>query len=158
LSERVFIDTNVLAYCDDPRDRAKQRRALQVLADLTESARAVISTQVLQEYFVTATRKLGVAPDVARGRVETFSMLEVVVVRPELVLGAIDLHRRSRISFWDALIVRCASAAGCARLYSEDLGHGQVIDGVRVENPFLLGGDRAEDRPGRARRRQRPGR
>lgn len=152
MKERVFLDTSVLVYCDDARDRAKQRRALEVLDELAAGSRAVVSTQVLQEFFVTATRKLGVTAAVARGRVAAFASLEVVLVRPELVLGAIDVHRLNRISFWDALIVRCASASACARVLTEDMSHGQIIDGVRIENPFLPPAGRAEDRPAAGRR------
>jgi predicted nucleic acid-binding protein len=137
VSERVFVDTNVVAYADDADAGGKQRLAQKLLRRLILSSSAVISTQVLQEFFVIATRKLGVPADVARRKVELLAQLEVVVVRPELVLGAIDLHRLHAISFWDALIIRCASTAGCTRLLTEDLNHGQVIDGVRVENPFL---------------------
>jgi predicted nucleic acid-binding protein len=77
-----------------------------------------------------------VQPDIARRKIELIARLDVVPVQLDLVLGAIDLHRLHSISFWDALIVRCASAAGCTRLLTEDLQHGQLIDGVRVENPF----------------------
>jgi predicted nucleic acid-binding protein len=114
----------------------------------------VVSTQVLQEYFVAATTKLGLSPAVARENVERFARLDVVLVRPELILGAIDLHQLNKVSFWDALVVRCASATSCSVLLSEDLNHGQVIDGVRVENPFLASPSRAGER--RARRRSSP--
>jgi predicted nucleic acid-binding protein len=136
MSERVFLDTNVLVYADDKSAGAKRSRALALLSELVGESRAVISTQVLQEYFVVATRKLGVPADVARRKVDALSRLDVVLVRPELVLAAIDLHRLHSISFWDALIVRSAVAAGCTRVFSEDLQHDQVLDGVRIENPF----------------------
>jgi len=90
----------------------------------------------MQEYFVIAVKKLGLSPDRARARVERLNRLDVVVIRPDLVLGAIDLHRLHGLSFWEALVVRAAAAAGCARLLSEDLNEGQVIEGVRIENPF----------------------
>jgi predicted nucleic acid-binding protein len=96
-----------------------------------------VSTQVLQEFFVTATRKLGMAAEIARQRVETLAQLDNVLVRPELVLAAIDLHRLRSISFWNALVVQAAVAAGCARLLTEDLNAGEVINGVRIENPFV---------------------
>jgi predicted nucleic acid-binding protein len=136
LAERVFIDTNVFVYADDDRDRAKQTRARGLLAELLPAGRAVVSTQVLSEYFVVATKKLALAPELARKRVEVLARLDVVVVVPEVVLGAIDLHRLHKLSFWDALVLRCAAVAGCARLLSEDLNGSQVVDGVRVENPF----------------------
>ncbi|CAN5722251.1 hypothetical protein BH11MYX1_BH11MYX1_01150 [soil metagenome] len=96
----------------------------------------MVSTQVIQEYFVTASKKLGLTPAQARMRVEALSRLDVIVVRPDLIVGAIDLHRLHTISFWDALVVKAASASGCDRLLTEDLKSGQVIDGVTIENPF----------------------
>lgn len=137
MSERVFLDTNVLVYADDLDAGPKQERAQAILLDCFSAATGVLSTQVLQEFFVVSTRKLGVPPDVARHKIELLSRLDLVAVRLDLILGAIDLHRLHAISFWDALVVRCASAAGCARLLTEDLQHGQVLDGVEVTNPFL---------------------
>jgi predicted nucleic acid-binding protein len=96
----------------------------------------VISTQVLQEFFAVATRKLKLTAEVARSYVQTWSRIDVVVIRPEVILGAIDLHRLHALSFWDALVIKSASLAGCGRLLSEDLNHGQVVDGVAIENPF----------------------
>jgi len=75
-------------------------------------------------------------PEAARRRVEVYARLDPVIVKPEIILSAIDLQRLGGISFWDALIVRCAAIAGCERLISEDLGHGTVVSGVRIENPF----------------------
>lgn len=136
--ERVFLDTNVLVYADDLAAGVKRDQAMALLRELVQSSRAVVSTQVLQEFYVIATRKLGVPAEIARQKVERFAQLDVVLVRPELVLGAIDLHRLHRLSFWDALVVRCASVSGCARVLSEDMGHGQLVDGVRIENPFAV--------------------
>jgi predicted nucleic acid-binding protein len=136
MSERVFVDTNVFVYADDKSAKTKRVRARKVLSELIRTRRAVVSTQIMQEYFAAATRKLGLSPDRARSRVERLGRLDVVIVRPELILGAVDLCRLHGLSFWDALVVRSASAAGCGRLLSEDLQDGQTIDGVRIENPF----------------------
>lgn len=136
MSDRVFVDTNIFVYADDRAARAKRVRARAVLSELVRTRRAVVSTQVMQEYFTAATRKLGLSPERARTRVERLSRLDVVLVRPELIFGAIDLCRLHPLSFWDALVVRSASAAGCGRLLTEDLQAGQTIDGVRIENPF----------------------
>ena len=137
LADRVFVDTNIFLYAEDDDAPVKRDRAREVLAPLISSGRAVVSTQVLQEYFVVATRKLGLPADRVRQRVAALAQLDVVVVRPDLVLGAIDLHRLHSISFWDALVVRSASAAGCGRLLSEDLNAGQVMDGVVIVNPLI---------------------
>jgi predicted nucleic acid-binding protein len=136
-TDRVFVDTNVFVYVDDASAGTKRDKARAALAPLIRSRRAVISTQVMQEYFAVATKKLRMSPERARWRVEALGRLDVVVVRPELILGAIDLHRLHSLSLWDALVLRCASAGGCSRVLTEDLSHGQTIDGVRIENPFL---------------------
>jgi predicted nucleic acid-binding protein len=136
MSDRVFIDTNIFVYADDRAAKTKRVRARRVLSELIRTRRAVVSTQVMQEYFAAAIKKLGLSPERARLRVERLDRLEVVLIRPELIFGAIDLCRLHALSFWDALVVRSASAAGCGRLLSEDLQDGQTIDGVRIENPF----------------------
>ncbi len=136
MSERVFIDTNIFLYADDPRAKRKRASARAVLAELIREKRAVISTQVMQEYFVNACKKLGFTPDRAALRIRALERLDVITIRPTLILAAIELHRASTISFWDALIVKAASTAGCTRLISEDLSDGQVIDGVTITNPF----------------------
>lgn len=133
---RTFLDTNVFVYADDLSAGSKARRAQELIQSSYESGTAVLSTQVLQEYFVVATRKLGVDAARARRRLELMASADVVQVREDLILGAIDLHRLNRLSFWDALIVQCAAAAGCSRVLTEDLQHGQVVAGVRVEDPF----------------------
>ncbi len=137
MNERVFIDTNVLVYADDLDAGIKNGVARRVLREVLAAGNGVVSTQILQEFFVIATRKLGVDPEIARRKVELLSALDVVRIEVDEILAAIDLHRLHTISFWDALIVRCAAAAGCARLLSEDLQHGRTIAGVKIQNPFL---------------------
>lgn len=136
MKERVFIDTNLLVYADDLDAGAKRQRAQELLSELFRNQSGVLSTQVLQEFFVVSTRKLGVDAAVARRKVELLSTLDVVAIQVTHVLQAIDLHRLHSVSFWDALILACAAAAGCSKLWTEDLQHGAVIAGVRIENPF----------------------
>ena len=136
MAERVFVDTNVVIYSCDRAAGDKRARAREVLAPLLRERRAVISTQILQEFFAAATRKLHIPAEHARRYVEKWRRIDVIVIRPETVLGAIDLHRLHMVSFWDALVIKSAGVAGCGRLLSEDLNHGQVIDGVTIENPF----------------------
>jgi predicted nucleic acid-binding protein len=142
MSGRAFIDTNVLLYADDESAGDKRTKAMSLVSELVSASRAVLSTQVLQEFFVIATRKLGVSAEIARAKVEAFARLDVVIVTPELILAAVDLHRLHSLSFWDALVVKCAAAAGCGRVLSEDMQHGQVIEGVRIENPFRPGSEK----------------
>jgi predicted nucleic acid-binding protein len=131
-----FFDTNVLIYTDDLDSPDKQRRALALVEATLAAGDGFLSTQVLQEYFATATRKLGVAPEVARRKVELLARLHLVTLDLDHILGAIDLVRLHRLSFWDALIVRAAVSAGCDTLYTEDLSAGMAIRGLRIVNPF----------------------
>jgi predicted nucleic acid-binding protein len=137
MSVRSFFDTNVLVYTDDQTAVRKQRRALELVAEHRRSGTGVVSLQVLQEYFVTVTRKLQVDAQVARRKVELLGEFDVAA--PELadVLAAIDLHRIHGFSFWDTLVLRAAQQTGCRVLFTEDLQHNRVIEGVRIVNPFL---------------------
>jgi len=134
---RAFFDTNVLVYADDQDYPAKQLTARKLWAEYRLAGSGVVSLQVLQEYFVNVTRKLRVDPQIARQKVELLTELNLIVLSAADLLAAIDLNRLNGISFWDALIVRAASKSGCDILFTEDLQHGQVIDGVKIVNPFL---------------------
>jgi len=137
MSVRSFLDTNVLIYADDLDSPEKRERALGLFETACLDGTGVVSTQVLQEYFVVATRKLGVSASLARRKVELIARLDTVVLGVSDILAATDLHRLHELSFWDALIVRAAQEAGCRVLYSEDLHHGWVLDGLQIVNPFM---------------------
>jgi len=137
MSGLAFFDTNILIYADDVSAPEKRERAISVITDHQRRNSLVISLQVLQEYFSAATRKLGVAAETAQRKVEVLARGKVVRFTERDVIAAIELHRLVRISFWDAMIVHAARAANVAVLYSEDLGHGSVLGGVAVRNPFL---------------------
>ena len=136
MSVRSFFDTNVLIYADDKGAPAKQRRSLELIEEHRRARTGVVSLQVLQEYFVTATRKLQLDARIARRKIELLAEFDVAA--PELadILAAIDLHRLHGFSFWDALIVRAAKQAGCSVLFSEDLQGTREIDGLHIVNPF----------------------
>jgi predicted nucleic acid-binding protein len=133
---RSFFDTNVLVYADDAAAPAKQRRAIDLIAEHRRARTGVLSLQVLQEYFVTVTRKLHVDAAVARRKVELLSEFDVAAPEVSDILAAIDLHRLHGFSFWDALILRAAKQAGCSILFSEDMQQAREIDGVRIVNPL----------------------
>jgi predicted nucleic acid-binding protein len=135
---RTFLDSNILVYAFDRRDTRKQGQAVSLLQQ-SSAATVAISAQVLGEFYWTVTRKLPVPLtfEAARAAVLSLARLRVVAIDQDLVHDAIDLSRSASIAYWDALIVKAAASAGCRRLLTEDLNHGQVIDGVRVENPFL---------------------
>ena len=134
---RSFIDTNILVYTDDHDAAEKRIRALDTIKEARRTQRGVVSTQVLQEYFVSTTRKLGVEASLARRKVELFARLQVVTVQVNVILAAIDLQRLHSFSFWDALIVHSAKAAGCSVLLTEDMQHRQEVEGLRIINPLL---------------------
>ena len=133
---RTFFDTNVLFYTDDKAAPAKQRRALDLIAEHRRAKTGVVSLQVLQEYFVTVTRKLHLDPRIARRKVELIAEFDVVFPEVADILAAIDLHRLHGVSFWDALVLRAAKQAGCSILLSEDMQGNREIDGVQIVNPF----------------------
>lgn len=131
----VFLDTNVLVYAFSTGDHAKQERALSVLA---ERPGATISTQVLLEWFTVVTRKLDPPLPVALAleSLEALSQLPTVGADQELVLRAAKVSVDHQLSIWDAMVIESAAHAGCTVLLTEDLNDGQVIRGVRIENPF----------------------
>jgi predicted nucleic acid-binding protein len=134
---KYFLDTNILLYADDGNAGPRHEMSVNLIEEAMTSGHGVTSTQVLQEYFVNATRKLGIEAGEAKLNVELYSRMGVVQVRLADILAAIDLHRIYQLPLWDALIVSCAAAFGCDRVLTEDLQHGQVIAGVKIENPFL---------------------
>jgi predicted nucleic acid-binding protein len=134
----TFVDTNVLAYAHDRSETRKQAVAQARLEELWRERNGVLSTQVLQELYVVATRKLAtpIPGTTARKIVALYAEWPVVQVDVPLILAASDLEERHTLSFWDALVVEAARRAGATRLLTEDLQAGRRIAGVRVENPF----------------------
>ncbi len=144
MTSKTFIDSNVLVYSVDesPAEKDKHMRAVELLSAQPESL--VVSTQVLQEFYVATTRKLKtpLSEERAAKAVRGIAKLDVVNVDVLLVLAAIDTSRTAHLSLWDSLIVEAASRGGCDRVLSEDLSTGQVIRGIKVENPFRDSGSR----------------
>lgn len=137
MSARSFIDTNVLVYADDSDAGAKQKIAIELIAQHRRGGTGVLSIQVLQEYFVTATKRLHIDPGIVRRKVELLAEFDVVAPGVDDILAAIDLHRLRGFSFWDALVVQSARQSGCSTLLSEDMQNERQIDGVRIVNPFV---------------------
>jgi predicted nucleic acid-binding protein len=134
-----FVDTNILVHAED-RDAGRKREvARDLLVELWNSEGGVVSVQVLQELYVTLTRKLRrpLAPARASEIVREYLTWKIVDNDGDLLVAAIDLQQRASISFWDALVVEAAVAARCDRLYSEDLNPRQRFGSVEVINPFL---------------------
>lgn len=135
----IFVDTNVLVYARDGSEPDKQPRAHEWMASLWREREGRLSFQVLQEYYVTVTRKLspGIDREEAQADVRDLLAWRPVGVDGPTLEAAWATERRFGLSFWDALIVASAQGAGCTSLLTEDLAHGRELDGVRVVNPFL---------------------
>lgn len=134
--EKSFLDTNILIQAIDKTDRRKMKIARQLLREAAENNRGVISTQVLQEFYMAATKKLGVEPLMAKELLHQFHNFETIIISPNLISEAVDCSILNRISFWDSLIVAAAESAGCSAVWTEDLNDGQIIRGVKIKNPF----------------------
>ena len=138
MSDKCFVDTNILVYAHDLKQGAKHERARALVQKLWESESGVLSIQVLQELCVSLQRKVArpLSAEGTRKVIEDYSSWEVVVNTAESVLIALDIEGRHGISFWDALIVQAAGSCGAEVVYSEDLADGQSFGDVRVINPL----------------------
>ena len=137
--EKMFLDTNIIVYAYDKSAEAKHHIAQQILIDLWQSGMGIISTQVLQEFFVRVTNKISkpLGTAVAKEVLNDFMTWDIVVNDKDSIMQAIDIHTRYRYSFWDALIIQAAIKGGASLLCSEDLQSGQIIHGIKILNPFL---------------------
>ncbi len=138
---KIFVDTNVLVYAYDKSAGEKAEVAREVLLGLWENGTGVISTQILQEFYVVVTRKTPRPMDArtARGIIGDLLLWEVIVNDENSILEAIEISERHRISFWDSLVVQAAARSGASELLSEDLHPGKIAKGIMVRNPFEAG-------------------
>lgn len=138
MKERVFLDTNVLVYLFDADEPLKQHRVQDLLSNQELRAQVNLSTQVLQEFYVTVTQKLATPldPDTAFRAIQDLAAFPIIQIDPSLILLAIQRSRKAKLSFWDALILEAALVAGATLLYSEDFQDGAVFGELRVSNPF----------------------
>ena len=136
---KVFFDSNILVYFADSADPQKQQIAESLIKNAVINDNGVISTQSLQEFFAATTRKLLCAKEKAKEYVENFSdSFTVEQVSVPLILEAINISIKNQFSFWDSLILSAAIQSGCIICYSEDLTNGQIVEGVKVINPFAI--------------------
>ena len=135
---KVFFDSNILVYFADGADPQKQLIAENLIKNAVINDNGVISTQSLQEFFAATTRKLLCTKEKAKEYVENFSdSFTVEQVSVPLILKAINISIKNQFSFWDSLILAAAIQTGCIICYSEDLTNGQIVDGVKILNPFI---------------------
>ena len=138
MSDKAFVDTNILVYAHDRAGGERHRIARRLIERLWGERTGVLSTQVIQEFYVNVRRKAQrpISAAEAGQLVEDYLSWEVVVNDAESIRQALAIEKRYRLGFWDALIVQAANSGGAATLYSEDLGHGQVYGTVELVNPF----------------------
>ncbi|MBO0690297.1 MAG: PIN domain-containing protein [Candidatus Dormibacteraeota bacterium] len=134
----LFVDTNVLVYARDPGQGEKHHRARTWMEHLWRSRAGRLSTQVLNEYYYTVTRKLPLPldPGEARRDVQQLHAWQPLPVDVNVVRGAWQEEDRFSLNYWDALIVAAARLAGCVGILTEDLANGQDLDGLQVVSPF----------------------
>jgi predicted nucleic acid-binding protein len=133
---KIFIDTNIFVYSIDQKEALKKDRAREILKKVIDSHQAVISTQVVKEFYVVATTKLKADQFIVKNIIHNFRNMEVVNNDIELIEQAIDISVISQLSFWDSLIIAAAEKANCEYVFSEDLNAGQTYRGVMVVDPF----------------------
>jgi predicted nucleic acid-binding protein len=142
---KIFVDTNIIIYAFDMTAGKKHEIAKKILVDLWDSGRGIISTQVLQEFYVNAVQKIPrpISKDQAKEIIRDFLRWQVVINTGVSIVGAIDIGFRYGFSFWDALIIEAALSGSADLLLSEDLQDGQNINGLIIQNPFK-GGSRID--------------
>ena len=139
MSDRIFVDTNILVYAFDKADQYKYDVASNLVLQCYQDKNAVVSTQVLKEFFVTVTLKVSdkMSAEDAEQAVRDFALWTVVETSVSVVLSGINIHRNHSLSFWDAMILAAAKVADCTTLLTEDMGHGTRIEDILILNPFL---------------------
>ena len=144
MSDKAFLDTNIIVYAYDQHDPHKQKKAQELITDGIEKETLHLSVQVLGEFFNVVTRHIPkpMPPDEAQEIIATISILPVQEIDLAMVNRAIDTHKTYQISYWDALIISAAERAECKSILSEDLSDGQTYHDIVVYNPFT-----AEVRP-----------
>jgi predicted nucleic acid-binding protein len=135
---KAFLDTNIIIYAYDTSAGDKHQKARDLLAGLWESGLGMVSTQVLQEFYVTVTRKIPKPLHLATARdiIADFLTWDVVVNDGDAILKAIDVQEKHGFSFWDSMVIAAAISGGASVLLTEDLSDGQKIGGVEIRNPF----------------------
>lgn len=141
---KVFIDTKVLVYAYDASAGEKHTMSLEIMENLWDSGNGIISSQVLQEFFVSITKKISKPLNLitAKEIVKDLLKWKMVIINGEIILEAIDIHSQHKYSFWDSVIIAAAIEGGAGTILSEDLSDKHVIKGITINNPFIVKEDR----------------
>ncbi len=140
MSDKVFFDTNVLVYAFDQSEPEKSIIARQLIAEFGTDGNLVLSTQVLQEFYVVVTKvgKVMLTLEQAEDIVNDFAEFPLIQVDRLMISLAMKRHQSKIFSFWDSLIVEAALKSGCSQLLSEDMQDGLLIDSLTIRNPFSI--------------------
>jgi len=138
MKDKIFVDTNILIYAHDLDAGIKHDVAASIIEELWENENGVISIQVLQEFYVNVTKKIPkpLSYSHARGIIENYISWHIETIKADDVLRASEIEERYQLSFWDSLIIASACRAKVIKVLTEDLNHGQTIEGILIENPF----------------------
>ncbi len=139
MSDKFFVDTNILIYAYDTEAENKHLRCKNIIRELWNDDNGVISTQVMQEFYVNVTRKIPTPLSLEQTRriLAQYETWQVEVIDAPLINFASKIQERNRLSFWDSLIIATAIQGNVKILYSEDLNVGQIIEGIEIVNPML---------------------
>ena len=140
MSDKFFFDTNILVYANDGENQTKQEIASNLIKTTMIDETAVISVQVLSEFWVTVTQKIAepMSQSFAEHQIEILSSMKVVELDYDIFRDALTIQKMNKLSYWDSLIISAANSANCSIIYSEDLNHGQEIMNMKIINPFKL--------------------
>ena len=144
MNDKVFFDTNILVYANDSSDRKKQDRARSLIEKSLTVQSAVISVQVLSEFWVTSTQKIEkpLPHHTAEKEIEFFELMDIVELDLPIFREALKFQKLYKFSFWDSLILSAAYSKGCSIIYSENFQHEQKIMDMQIVNPFILKADK----------------
>ena len=136
--DKIFVDTNVLAYAFDISAGVKHEKAKEIVENCWHSENCIISTQVLEEFFICLTKKIPTPVDsnTVRQIIRDFLKWRTVAIDGDIILEAIDIHERYKYSFWDSMIISSAIEGGANIIFSEDFSNSQIIKGIVIKNPF----------------------
>ena len=138
MSDKIFVDSNIFIYVLDHNDEDKRQKAKNLLIEASETARIILSTQVINEIYAVASKKLNINPVQVKRFISSLYDFDVIIVTREIIDAAIDCSILQQINYWDALMLSAAAAGHCSVIWTEDLNNHQIINGVRVVNPFVV--------------------
>ena len=139
MADKFFLDTNIIVYTFDSNETKKKKLALDLFQNLFTEKNYFISTQVIQEFCNVALMKMKpiLTVENINNFINTFPKNVIHKIERETISKALKIKKKSQLSFWDSMIISAASEAGCNKLYTEDLTHGQTIAKVKIINPFI---------------------